>query len=74
MFREDIVPLQAFMDDFQTPDDDTALWSIVQFLQICINEGRWHDVIILLCSIRNRTNDWGEIAYANILEEIDELF
>ena len=31
LFREDIVPLQAFMDD-HTPEDDTALWSVVQFL------------------------------------------
>jgi hypothetical protein len=56
-FLENIRPLAIFMDENNSADEE-AVNSVVQFLELCVEELRFSDAALLLRSIANRSDEW----------------
>ena len=65
-YSEDVAPLADFMDENREAPAE-AVDQVVQFLCLCIKEGRMTDVVVLLRSIKNRRDAWKNHAYQEIL-------
>jgi impB/mucB/samB family C-terminal domain len=59
LFEDDVYPLSLFMDENQSADA-ASLNRVTEFLLVCVNERRLGDVVVLLRTIRNRTDRWGD--------------
>jgi impB/mucB/samB family C-terminal domain len=59
LFEDDVYPLSLFMDENPSADAD-SLNRVTAFLLVCVNERRLGDLVVLLRSIRNRTDRWGD--------------
>jgi hypothetical protein len=56
-FMENIRPLAIFMDENNSSDEE-AVNSVIQFLELCVEELRFSDAALLLRSIANRSDEW----------------
>ena len=70
-YLENVAPLKSFLDETNAHDED-AKRRVHEFLDTLVREGRLHQVVKLLRSIKNRRDDWGsESAYGRILDTVD---
>jgi DNA repair protein REV1 len=63
-YSENVLPLRVFMDENPVCAEATTL--VTSFLSICVTEGRVPDAIVLLRSIKNRNDAWGNFAFESI--------
>jgi len=56
-FDEDLLPLKVFLDENHSTDVE-AVQLVLQFLTICVQEGRPKDALTILRSIRHRGDEW----------------
>jgi impB/mucB/samB family C-terminal domain len=59
LFENDVYPLSLFMDENPSADAESRN-HVTAFLLVCANERRLGDLVVLLRSIRNRTDRWGD--------------
>jgi hypothetical protein len=73
LYEEDVLPLKLFLDENPTLNPEATV-DVVEFLSICLREGRLRDVVILVRSIRNRQDDWSrKIQLKDIVESLDKV-
>ena len=70
-YRENIAPLKSFLDEHDANDDESKR-RVHDFLDTLVREGRLHQVVKLLRSIKNRRDDWGNEVYGQIIDKADE--
>jgi hypothetical protein len=59
LFNEDIHPLKLFLDENSSIDPD-AVHLVIEFLTICLQEGRSRDMVTMVRCIRNREDGWSD--------------
>jgi hypothetical protein len=71
-YRDNIVPLQMFLNENFEANDDSVN-QVKDFLCLCVSENRHRDAVLLLRSIRSRSDEaWSRTAYATILDAVNE--
>eukprot|EP00977_Amphora_coffeiformis_P002217 scaffold425_cov175-Amphora_coffeaeformis.AAC.76 len=55
-FSENILPLSTFLDEHDVLDENLTV--VQDFVRQFMDEYSWHEVVLLLRSIRNRSDDW----------------
>mmetsp|Transcript_42863 Transcript_42863/g.103649 ORF Transcript_42863/g.103649 Transcript_42863/m.103649 type:complete len:1291 (-) Transcript_42863:64-3936(-) len=74
LFEEDLLPLKIFLDENHSTDVE-AVQLVVQFLTICVQEGRPKDALTMLRSIRNRGDEWSiYFVLREIFEAVDDEY
>ncbi|CAJ1952504.1 unnamed protein product [Cylindrotheca closterium] len=74
LFEEDLLPLKLFLDENYSTDVE-AIQLVVQFLTICVQEGRPKDALTMLRSICNRQDEWGTYSVIReIFEALDDEY
>ena len=69
-FVENVKPLAVFLDE-NSASDEQAVAQVVQFLEICLDESRFSDTVVLLRSIKNREDEWTGAAFDSIFDATD---
>ncbi|CAB9502627.1 DNA polymerase IV [Seminavis robusta] len=70
-FHDNILPLKMFMDE-NSAGNSEALDQVVDFLCICVKEGRLQDAILLLRNIRNRRDSWCK-TFGHFFMTVDDM-
>jgi hypothetical protein len=63
-------PFDEFMDQHSAIDDDNVR-NVIDFMCLCVSEGRVADVVKLLRQLRNRTDVW-TCAFSHVYEAVDD--
>mmetsp|Transcript_10878 Transcript_10878/g.16240 ORF Transcript_10878/g.16240 Transcript_10878/m.16240 type:complete len:1078 (-) Transcript_10878:6-3239(-) len=71
-YRENIAPLHEWMDHTLNPTE-IDMEKPMEFLSICVREKRLHDVVIILRSIKRRSDFWGAEYYVRLLQQLDDF-
>jgi hypothetical protein len=72
LFDEDVYPLSLFMDEHPTADSE-ARDRVSTFLLTCAKERRLYDLVVLLRSIKNRSDHWSSRhVFESILDQVNE--
>ena len=72
-FSENILPLSTFLDEYDVTDESLAI--VQDFVRQFISEYSWYEVVLLLRSIRNRSDDWSKDEHFHrIFQEVDAKF
>jgi hypothetical protein len=69
-YVDNVKPLAIFLDENDSSDSE-AFGNVVQFLEVCMNESRISDIVILLRSIHNRNDDWCGNAFDEIFDAVN---
>jgi DNA repair protein REV1 len=70
-FLDNVRPLNVFMDENPETSRE-AVNEVTEFLSVCVAEDRVSDVVVLLRSIKNRTDGWGSFAFGPIFDEVNK--
>lgn len=70
-YLENVAPLKCFLNE-NDPKDEDANKRVHEFLETLVHEGRLHQVVKLLRSIKNRRDAWAHAAYGQILDKVDQ--
>lgn len=57
-FRENILPLSTFLDEHDATDESLSM--VKDFVRQFMDDHSWHEVVLLLRSIRNRGDSWSK--------------
>ena len=70
-FRDNIIPLKVFLDE--NPETDQSTLSLVEsFLCLCVKEWTLADIVVLLRSIKNRTDRWSGEAFHTLMAQVNK--
>ena len=71
-FDDNTKPFGIFLDENLDASDE-AQDAVVQFLSILVEEDRLWDVVVLLRSMRNRTDKWSTLTIDPLLHRVNEV-
>ena len=72
-FCQNILPLSVFLDANDVTEETLGL--VQEFLQQFVTDYSWHEVVLLLRSVRHRGDDWSNPAvFAAMLGQVNALF